>query len=168
MTQAPDKRRGFGMSASCRNARFALRCTLHSECTSPAGRGGSSWCLPSYQLISKRFARCPVAQALSGAWRSTADTSSSSNEVSAATQQCGHIGVALSRSKIITSFAALTRPHWGHGRCSFPVAERAAIVDLGRPVVNARFHRKNPVARGAGIAWFPLSAAFGQEAGQLR
>ena len=49
MTQAPDKRRGFGMSASCRNARFALRCTLHSECTSPAGRGGSSWCLPSYQ-----------------------------------------------------------------------------------------------------------------------
>ena len=37
-------------------------CRLHSECTSPAGQG-SSWCLQSYQFISKRFGGCSVAQA---------------------------------------------------------------------------------------------------------
>ena len=89
------------MSASCRNARFALRCTLHSECTSPAGQG-LSWCLQSYQFVSKRFGGCSVAQALCAAWRSTADTSSSSSEVSAATQQCpgaGSDGAACSCSR---------------------------------------------------------------------
>ena len=68
--------------------------------------------------------------------------------------QRGHIGIAL-------------RALEDH-QITLPVTELAAIVDLGRPLVNTCFHRKNPVARGAGIAWFPLSAAFGQEAGQLR